>query len=219
MPAAVEAHRGRRLLVSVHQKQNRDHGEMEERATSSPSHFARAERKRGARAARWISSVTARSRNAKVTASRALIRDFRCKQNLWLWRRSFIGAWLAKRARRSHCFRNRNRLRRVHVDHGAGKGMEALSPGPHASAIGEWDPVVCHREKREGEAWASAAGWAVAATWVEREGTKAGLGENGPHAGWPGRPDLGRGEELGRARGKGEREGFWFFYSFISKAI
>jgi len=79
-------------------------------------------------------------------------------------------------------------------------------------------PAVYHREKREGEAWASAAGWAVAATWVKREGRKAGVGENGPRAGWPGHPDVGRGEELGRARGKGEREGFWFFLFFYFKS-
>ena len=30
--------------------------------------------------------------------------------------------------------------------------------------------------------------------------------------------DLGRGEELGRARGKGEREGFWFFLFFYFKS-
>jgi len=83
--------------------------------------------------------------------------------------------------------------------------MEALSRGPHASAKGEWDPAVCHREKREGEAWASAAGWAVAATWAKREGRKAGLGKNGSRAA----------ELLLICWAKGKQKGKAFPFSFV----
>ena len=45
------------LLATVHQKPKEKHQRDEELTADSPSHFARAEKKQGARAARWDGSA------------------------------------------------------------------------------------------------------------------------------------------------------------------